>query len=139
MIKITPKVDYAFALQLSRSNMAAYYEQHGFVWEDAYFERFWAASENFGLYQDDRCVGVVRLRVEDDACHLADLQILPECQGAGIGSHALQYMLQLAQVRRKTTMRLRVFEDKAAIRLYERYDFQVIACDGGLCTMERSL
>ena len=135
MIKITPKVDYAFALQLSRSNMAEYYAKHGIVWDDTYFARFWEASENFGLYQDDQCIGVVRIRLEDDAIHLADLHVVPECQGTGIGGEALQYMMQLAKVRRKPLMRLTVFGDNPARRFYERHGLKVVEEEGALCKM----
>jgi ribosomal protein S18 acetylase RimI-like enzyme len=135
MIKITPKVDYDFALQLSRSNMAEYYAKHGFVWDDTYFARFWEAAENFGVYQDDQCVGFVRMRLDEDAMHLSDLQVMPEYQGTGIGAAALQYMMQLAKVRRKPFMRLGVFADNPARRFYERHGFQVVEQEGALCKM----
>ena len=135
MIKITPKVDYDFALQLSRSNMVTYYATHGIVWEDAYFARFWEASENFGLYQDGQCIGVVRIRVEEDALHLADLHIVPELQGTGLGGEALRYMMQLAKVRRKPLMRLAVFGDNPARRFYERHGFEVVEQEGVLWKM----
>ncbi len=135
MIKVTPQVDYAFALKLSRSNMAAYYDKHGFVWDDAYFARFWEASENFGLYQDERCIGVVRIRVEEDALHLADLHIVPELQGMGLGGEALRYMMQLAKVRRKPLMRLAVFGDNPARHFYERHGFEVVEQEGVLWKM----
>jgi ribosomal protein S18 acetylase RimI-like enzyme len=139
MIKVTPQVDYEFALQLSRSNMAAYYTRHGFVWDDAYFARFWDAAENFGVYQDGQCVGLVRMRLEADAMHLSDLQVMPEHQGAGIGAAALQYMMQLAKVRRKPFMRLAVFVDNPARRFYERHGFAVVEQEGALCKMACTL
>ncbi|MDQ5770316.1 GNAT family N-acetyltransferase [Thiothrix subterranea] len=139
MIKITPHVDYEFALQLARSNMAAYYQQHGIVWEEPYFAKFWQESENFGIYQEGQCVGFARLRNEQEVCHLADLQVSTAFQGKGLGAYALGYVLQLAKIRRKARMRLVVFADNPAQSLYQRFGFQVVERAGSLWKMECAL
>jgi ribosomal protein S18 acetylase RimI-like enzyme len=60
---------------------------------------------------------------------------MPEHQGAGIGAAALQYMMQLAKVRRKPFMRLAVFVDNPARRFYERHGFAVVEQEGALWKM----
>ena len=139
MIKITPNIDYAFALALSRSNMADYYARHEMVWDDPCYARFWAASENFGLYQEQRCVGLVRLNTSDKICHLADLQVIPDVQGQGVGSYALDYMRQLAKIRGKQSMRLLVFIDNPVREFYQRCGFRILEQQGVFYYMECEL
>ena len=139
MIKITPNIDYAFALALSRSNMAEYYARHGMVWDDPCYARFWAASENFGLYQEQRCVGLVRLNASETICHLADLQVIPDVQGQGVGSYALDYMRQLAKIRGKQSMRLLVFIDNPVREFYQRCGFRILEQQGVFYYMECEL
>jgi len=139
MIKITPNIDYVFALELSRSNMAAYYARHGLVWDDPCYARLWTDAENFGLYQAQRCVGLVRLKTFEEFCHLSDLQVIPEAQGQGVGSYALDYMCQLAKVRGKQQIRLRVFIDNPVHEFYQRYGFRILEQQGVFYYMERTL
>ena len=119
MIKITPNIDYAFALALSRSNMAEYYARHGMVWDDPCYARFWAASET--------------------VCHLADLQVIPDVQGQGVGSYALDYMRQLAKIRGKQSMRLLVFIDNPVREFYQRCGFRILEQQGVFYYMECEL
>ncbi|QTR51080.1 GNAT family N-acetyltransferase [Candidatus Thiothrix anitrata] len=139
MIKITPNIDYVFALELSRSNMADYYTRHELVWDDPCYERLWAGSENFGLYHEDRCVGLVRLNATDEICHLADLQVIPGMQGQGVGSYALDYMRKLAKIRGKQQMRLLVFIDNPVREFYQRCGFRILEQEGVFYQMECTL
>ena len=136
IIKITPNIDYTFALNLTRSNMQPYYDRYAITWEDPCFATNWQQSENFGLYQADTCIGVIRLQQDQATSYLADLQLIPSVQGQGIGSYALGYMQQLAKIRQKHLMSLVAFVDNPAIKLYTRYGFKSVSTTEVLTRME---
>lgn len=138
-IKITPLITYDFALELTHSNMQFYYKKHKIEWENACYAQNWQKSENLGIYQQQRCVGVIRLEQDAHTCYLADLQLLPEVQGQGIGSYVLGYIRQLAQVRQKQLMSLVVFLDNPAINLYRRHGFEIMQRNDILARMECNL
>ncbi|WP_020559305.1 GNAT family N-acetyltransferase [Thiofilum flexile] len=135
-VKITPTVDYDFALALTYSNMHYYYEKHQIGWETPCFLKNWQKSENFGIHHQQQCIGVIRLEEDDRTCYLADLQLLPDLQGQGIGSYVLHYMKQLAQIRKKQLMSLLVFVDNPAMNLYRRHGFEVTEKTEVLARME---
>lgn len=138
-IKITPAIDYEFALNLTRSNMEHYYLKHQITWEDHCFAANWQKSENFGLYQNNQCIGVIRQEEDATTAYLADLQLLPQMQGQGIGSYVLNYLKQLAQIRKKNLMSLIVFLDNPALELYKRNGFEITKSTEILARMECKL
>ena len=138
-IKITPSINYAFALELTRSNMHYYYQKHQIEWEDACFTKNWEKSENLGVHQNNDCIGVIRLETDAQTCYLADLQLVPEVQSQGIGSYVLNYVKQLAKVRQKQLMSLVVFLDNPAVSLYRRNGFEIAQRNDILARMECDL
>lgn len=135
-IKLTPVIDYEFALELTRSNMNFYYQKHNIQWEDHCFATNWQKSENFGVYLKNQCIGVLRQEHDLQATYLADLQIKSDLQGQGIGNFILNYVKQLAQIRKKNLVSLVVFLDNPALFLYQRHGFSITQKNEVLARME---
>jgi GNAT superfamily N-acetyltransferase len=64
-------------------------------------------------------VGVVQICAEADHLYLSRVEVLPVCQGCGVGSGVIRALQALA-ARQGRPVRLHVFEINPARRLYER-------------------
>ena len=73
---------------------------------------------------DNQDVGLLVVEDEDDAMRLAEIEILPEWQGRGIGSSIIRWLMQEAAGAGKP-LTLRVLHvNKRAHALYERLGFR---------------
>ena len=121
--------DIAFCEILRRSNMAAYHSARGVALDPERFVAGWSAFENFMLQADGEVAGMLRLLVADDALEIRDLQLLPAHRNRGIGSWAVDWTLAEADRRGLARVRLRVFVENPALRLYSRLGFKVDSMD----------
>lgn len=112
-----------FCEALTRGNMSVYLAARGARWDHARYRASWHGFENLVIVGDDRVIGVLRLLADGRALEIRDLQVVPACQGQGIGSWAIQQAKSLAARRRFDLIRLRVFEENPARALYARLGF----------------
>ncbi|MBW8311310.1 MAG: GNAT family N-acetyltransferase [Rhizobium sp.] len=119
--------DRAFAERLSHDNMAAYRAARNIAWDPARFEASWASFDNRVIESRGVAVGVLRLHGLPDALEIRDLQLLPAHQGRGLGAWAVRQAFRRAAELGKPELRLRVFPENPARRLYERLGFAVVA------------
>ena len=128
--------DRAFCEARSRGNMAHYRDARGIVWDPARFVASWAEFENHIIVVDGVNVGTLRLLAVDDALEIRDLQLLPSHQGQGIGSWALETARTMAMARGFGALRLRVFPENPAHRLYSRCGFEAVVTENGVVHMQ---
>jgi len=74
---------------------------------------------------ESQCCGFIRLLPEGGALAIRDVQIVPEFQGSGIGTWAIEQIKQLASVRGYGVVQLRVYPENPAMALYARLGFVV--------------
>jgi GNAT superfamily N-acetyltransferase len=129
--------DAEFAHDLTRANMQDYVLRHWGGWDRAIFFENYARSENLIVFRGDDRIGLVRLIVRPPTVVIEDLQILPVEQNRGYGSQVLVDLADLARGRGCTSLRLRVFDENPARRLYLRCGFVEVERDGGAAWLER--
>ena len=129
--------DLTFAHDLTRENMAAYYEEHGRHWDTAIFSASWPGTENFLLLESDERIGILRLTHEGDELYVRDLQVLPTHQRRGAGTFALQLVELIAMERNVSRIRLSVFLGNPAQSLYRRLGFEEVRRKNGMSVFER--
>ena len=131
--------DRRFCESLTRENMGAYLAARSSIWDSNRYSKSWAEFENLLIVESGAAVGLLRLLPVDDALEVRDIQVLPDCQGRGIGSWTIQQAKCLAVARGFFKLRLRVYEGNRAKSLYTRYGFTVELVDDGvvhmLCTL----
>jgi GNAT superfamily N-acetyltransferase len=97
-------------------------------WDDAaqdYWFRKGLAEATFSVVEENgEPVGAIALQESPECLYLAELQILPEWQGRGLGTALLRMQLGRAQQLHKP-IGLRVLEASRARALYERHGFVV--------------
>ncbi|MEZ1314801.1 GNAT family N-acetyltransferase [Pseudomonas fluorescens] len=121
--------DLAFARDLTCQNMLHYYIRHELLWQDEAFDVAWAGRDNRLIVRDDVRLGFVSLSRDGRALYIRELQIIETCRGQGAGTWAIDQVLALARQERRPALRLTVFENNPAKRLYERKGLRVVGTD----------
>lgn len=134
-LRLATDADLDFCESLSREHMAGYREARNVAWDPARFRGSWAEFENLLVEVDGERVGTLRLSVVDRALEVRDLQVLPARRGQGIGAWAVQQARDMALARDLPELRLRVFADNPARRLYQRLGFVESATIDGVVHM----
>ncbi|WP_323073681.1 GNAT family N-acetyltransferase [Mycetohabitans endofungorum] len=94
------------------------------LWRAALFLASWQLSENYIVERDRQRIGVLGISSEGDTPHIRDLQLAPEARGAGGGTFLLETVHAWARQRCLRILRLRVFTENHATRLYARLRYQ---------------
>jgi len=118
--------EYEFGLSLTRSNMLGYYRRHGLTWRNDLFLASWNLSENYIVEWADIPIGVLRIDVEGEALHVRDIHVVSTHRNLGAGAFLLSRAREIAKARGLGMLRLRVFSDNPAARLYRRVGFRTV-------------
>ena len=127
--------DRAFCESLHRRNMGGYRATRDIAWDRDRFLASWLDFENLLILADSDVVGLLRLVPEQNALGLRDLQVLPRCQGQGIGTWAVQQAQAITVSRDFIRLQLRVYEENPARALYARLGFKTESVAGGTVHM----
>ena len=79
----------------------------------------------FIITVDGQDVGYYKIESRKDCLYLADIQVLPEHQGQGIGTRLIEVLKDRAVLEAKA-IRLRVLKENPASQLYQRLGFILI-------------
>jgi ribosomal protein S18 acetylase RimI-like enzyme len=119
--------------------MKAYYEARNILWHSEQFDKSWDQFENFDIYLESKLVGVMRFSYGNLNCYIRDLQIESRKQGRGIGKYCLNYATRFAKDRGDKFIKLRVFSENLAVRLYSLHGFKKVSEYKGLIEMSLSI
>jgi len=101
------------------------------VWDPsdqtARFEEKWVRREYQIISSDDLPIGALWVSLAPDHMFLNEIQLLPDHQGAGVGSRVIDELLEKA-ASLGLPVRLRVLLRNRARSLYERLGFRVHDC-----------
>jgi ribosomal protein S18 acetylase RimI-like enzyme len=107
------------------------------AWQRQYFEKKWEPQKYEIVEQEGRRIGVLSVLRTDEEVRIVEIQLLPECQGRGIGSELLQREFRYADAR-AMPVRLQVLRENRAKTLYERLGFEVYGETDTHLLMERT-
>ena len=131
--------DLDFARDLTCRNMLRYYIQHELLWLDEAFDVAWEGRENWLIVRDDTLMGYVSLSRDAKALYIRELHLLEAYQGQGAGSWAIDQVFAMACKERRPALRLTVFENNPAKKLYERKGLKVVGKDQCFLRMQRDI
>jgi ribosomal protein S18 acetylase RimI-like enzyme len=138
-IEIIKSESCAFASALTQENMKTYYETRNIRWNPEQYNKNWEDFENFDIYLESKIVGVLRFSYGNSNCYIRDLQIESREQGRGIGKYCVNYAIRFAQNRGDNFIKLRVFSENPAVRLYSLHGFKKMSEYKGLIEMSLSI
>ena len=131
--------DLDFARDLTCRNMLRYYIQHELLWLDEAFDVAWEGRENWLIVRDDTLMGYVSLSRDARALYIRELHVSAAYQGQGAGSWAIDQVFAMACKERRPALRLTVFENNPAKKLYERKGMTVVGKDQCFLRMQRDI
>lgn len=117
--------DKDFLWKLKVASMRRYVEAV-YGWDDAiqygFFEKGFRPEGIQIIQCDERDVGMYELQEQEDSWFLSRIEMLPEFQGQGVGTAAMQQLISQASKTDKP-LRLQVFRVNPAQKLYARLGF----------------
>ncbi len=128
-----------FAARLICSNMGDYYRKYSMRWNQQLFDQNWADRANFSICNENTPIGFLSLSKYNQHAYIRELQIMPNWQGKGAGSWALQETERMAQQRNCGYLRLKVFICNPALKLYDRAGFLIQMREGNIFGMEKNI
>ncbi len=132
-------LDLAFARDLTRRGMLRYYCQFDLLWQDEAFDQAWGWREQWLVMDDERRLGFCSLSQDSRALYIRELHIAEASRGLGVGTWVLRELNAWARLRGLPWLRLTVFENNPARRLYLREGFREEGADECFIRMQRSV
>jgi ribosomal protein S18 acetylase RimI-like enzyme len=129
--------DKVFAHDLTRANMKSYIKKYWGGWKEEIFEKNYDFGENYLIITKDNPIGYLRIRFVANECWIEDIQIRAEYQNRGIGSWVLRNALIIAKSKGCEAIKLRVFKENPAKKLYTRFGFVQISDDESSIIMKK--
>ncbi|MED7666196.1 GNAT family N-acetyltransferase [Pseudomonas moraviensis subsp. stanleyae] len=131
--------DLAFARDLTCRNMLRYYIDHDLLWQDEAFDAGWRYREHWMILEDETPIGFFSLSQDARALYIRELQIDQAWQGQGAGSWAIDQVIEMARQARRPALRLTVFDNNPAQKLYARKGLRIVGTDECFVRMQLDL
>lgn len=128
--------DLRFARDLTRRAMLPYYTRHDLLWLDEGFDQAWQWRDNRLICRDEVPLGYISLSRDAHALFIRELHLLPAYRGQGVGHWVLGQVALQARSEHLARVRLMVFRDNPAQRLYGRHGFAVVGEQDSFLRME---
>ena len=122
--RLATAADADFVYRLNELTMRSYVEQTWGAWDEdfqrTFFKEHFRPDENEVIVSDTEAIGVRSIIRRPDYLFVANIQLLPEWQGRGIGRAILERLLE-----KEPRVELEVQKVNPARRLYERLGFVI--------------
>ena len=140
-IDLIPATDHhrTFARDLTRRAMLPYYREFDLLWIEEAFDQAWGWREQWLVVDGESVLGFCSLSQDRQALFIRELHLLPAHRGQGVGQWVLEQVALLARSERLPRIRLMVFKDNPAQRLYSRHGFEVVGEQDSFLRMEHVL
>jgi GNAT superfamily N-acetyltransferase len=116
--------DYEEAVRIIKSEMASYYSERGVTWDDKIKLELYRECKLWTI-RDNVDIGFAMTRKIGDHFYLAELHIDEINRNKGYGGKSLQLAKELAESLGHEEIRIRVFENNPAYKLYQRSGFSL--------------
>jgi ribosomal protein S18 acetylase RimI-like enzyme len=130
--------DFEWSHDMTRANMEEYVVRHWGPWSREIFTANYRKGRNYILWIAGIRAGYLRLLPQPPVLFIDDLQIAPKYQRQGHGTAILAHLNRLLPQWDCRALRLRVYHENPARRLYLRVGFREIQRHEGTSILERS-
>jgi len=131
--------DYSFCYNLARKNMFPYYKKHKLFWDSRIYKKEFDPKFVKIIESNHKRIGFSKLIFKDNYGYLSDLQLSASMQGQGIGTRILKIIEKYVLKKGYLQIKLRVFTDNPALKLYERIGYKIIEKDGEFYVMRKRI
>lgn len=131
--------DYQYCYKLSKKNMSGYFTKYWGGWKPEKFREDFDPKETKIIKKNKRRIGYYVLKNKSDHYYIDNIQISPLMRGKGIGTYILKMIEKEVLNTNIKIIRLNVFKDNPAKRLYERFNYKLIKDEGNSILMEKKI
>lgn len=120
--------DYNFLWNLHKATMKTYVDET-WGWNEDFQKEY--LDDNFDtqigqiIECDNKSIGVIEVKEQDNSVYLINLELVPEFQGRGIGTYRIKRIAE-ENLEKNKSIKLQVLKVNPAQRLYRRLSFKVI-------------
>jgi ribosomal protein S18 acetylase RimI-like enzyme len=131
--------DYDFTFNLLKENMLESFNKNWGGWNDKSFKDNYH-KENIRIIEfKNRNEGYVDFKFKTDCGYINQIQLSEKIRGKGLGTNIMLLLEQETSNQGLSKIRLKVFNDNRAIKLYERLGYKTISQDDTSSIMEKDL
>ena len=131
--------DYYFVYNLLKCNMIGFFTRHWGGWNPQVFrDNFKKENIKIVMYNNRR-IGFTDLEYKNHFSYINNIQISTNYRSKGLGSYLLSLLEDTTINKGKQKIRLQVFKDSIARKLYEKHSYKVIDDKGSSIIMEKTL
>ncbi|MGV8162152.1 MAG: GNAT family N-acetyltransferase [Candidatus Nanoarchaeia archaeon] len=131
--------DYNFIYNLLRENMLDAFIKNWGEWNDKSFEENYR-KENIRIIDfENSSIGYIDFKFKSDCGYVNNIQILAKFRGKGIGTQIMPLLEDETLRHGLKKIRLKVFKDNKAIKLYESLGYASISEDDTSLIMEKNI
>lgn len=123
-MKLVECYDYEESVQTIKSEMIAYYSERDLTWDDDRKLELYRECDLWTILDREE-VGFAMTQVNGGHFYLAELHIKENSRNNGYGAKSLKLASELAESLGYSELRLRVFKNSPAYKLYLRSGFSV--------------
>ncbi len=131
--------DYRFVYGLIRKNMYDLYVKHWGKWQAKVIREGIDARKIKIVEVDGKRVGFYSFEIRKESSHINDLQIVENMQGRGLGTCLVGLMEKESLRKKRDKIRLRVFTDNPAKKLYVKLGFKVFIDEEDSVVLEKKV
>tara|TARA_Y100000310_G_scaffold97848_1_gene95517 strand:- start:388 stop:837 length:450 start_codon:yes stop_codon:yes gene_type:complete len=133
------KEDYRFVYELTKKNMYSLYVKHWGKWNSKVFRDNFDVKKIKIVEFDGRKIGFYSFEIRKNSSHINDLQIAYSMQGKGLGSFLIHLMEKETKKRKIGKIRLRVFVDNKAKKLYMKLGYKIVIDEDSSVVLEKNV
>jgi ribosomal protein S18 acetylase RimI-like enzyme len=131
--------DYNFVYNLLIENMLESFIRNWGGWNDKSFEENYHKDHIRIIEYESSNAGYIDFKFKPDCGYIDNIQLSEKIRGLGLGTYIMKQLEQETLNRGLKKIRLKVFKDNIAVRLYQRLGYTPISEDVSSFIMEKDI
>jgi ribosomal protein S18 acetylase RimI-like enzyme len=136
--------DYEFVFNLLKENMLDSFQRNWGFWNDKSFEENYHKEniriiENKNIEHENLNVGYIDFKFKIDCGYINNIQLSENIRDKGLGTYIMKMLEKETLNHGLKKIRLKVFKDNIAVKLYQRLGYTPISEDTSSLIMEKIL
>lgn len=119
------KEDYNYCHSLTKQNMSYYINKYYWWWKPSIFRNSFNPNNILIIKLNDKRIRYIQFRIDEDSFYLENIQISWNIRWKWIGSYLMEFIEKLTLENHKSIIKLLVFKDNPAVKLYERMSYKI--------------
>ena len=138
-VRNSTESDYRYCYRITKINMFSYFTKYWWGWKSGCFRWDFVPEETYIILKNNRRIGFYTLIEKPDFFYINNIQITPPMIGKWIGSYIMKIIEKVAFESKIDSIRLEVFKDNPAKKLYDRFNYETIEDKWKSVIMEKKI